>query len=234
MNARWRTAWGTWLLAVAALLTLFNLWPGLDLAVSAALHDASDPQRFPFGRWAPVHGVYVVVPWLGRLGLVAALGLLMRGATPTRWRRRAAVMVLMLVLGLWLVVNAGLKDQWGRPRPIDVTAFGGPHPFQPAGRPSALCPSNCSFVSGHAATGFALSAIGLLGAPATRRRWHRIGWAAGLLVGLGRVLQGDHFISDVLGAGLAIDGTGLLIRHGWVLWRWLRCLRLQRQPGRVG
>lgn len=231
MNARWRAAWGAWLLAVAGLLALFNLWPGLDLTLSAALHDAGNPQRFPFGRWAVVHGVYLVVPWIGRLGLVVALGLLAHRATPPRWRRRAAAMTLMLVLGLWLVVNVGLKDQWGRPRPVDVTAFGGPHPFQPAGRPSALCPSNCSFVSGHAATGFALGAIGLLGAPATRRRWRRLGWAAGLLIGLGRVLQGHHFVSDVLGAGLAIGGTGLLIRHGWVLWRCQRRLH-HRQHGR--
>ena len=145
--------------------------------------------------------------------------MLFRAHTPLRWRRRAQGLLLALVLGLWGVVNVGLKDHWGRPRPTEVSAFGGPHPFQSAGTVSPYCDRNCSFVSGHAATGFTLMAVGLLGTPATRRRWWRIGVVAGLLVGAGRVLQGGHFLSDIVLAGLVMHGVCLLIRAGWLRWR---------------
>ena len=49
-----------------------------------------------------------------------------------------------------------------------------------------------------------------------------IGVGAGLLVGAGRVLQGGHFLSDIVFAGLAMHGVCLLIRAGWVGWRWRR------------
>ena len=223
MNRRWRTLWAGWLLALAGTLALFNLRPGLDLAVTAAVHDAAAATPFPLGQLAPVQALYHAVPWAGRLGVLLALALWWRHATPPRQRRQAAAMALMLVFGLGLVVNGVLKEQWGRPRPTEVGDFGGPHAFQPAGRISTLCRSNCSFVSGHAATGFALAAIGLLGTPARRRRWAHIGLAAGLVIGAGRVLQGGHFLSDILIAGLVMHGTGLAIRQFWA------GRRLQRQ-----
>jgi lipid A 4'-phosphatase len=214
----WRDAL-RWLAATLAALALFRLWPGLDLGVSAAAFDADGPRRFPFGEAAPVQWLYLAVPWLGRCALLAALVLAWRSGTPPRWRRRAQALLLALVLGLWGVVNIGLKDHWGRPRPTEVSAFGGPHPFQPAGRISAYCDTNCAFVSGHAATGFTLMAVGLLGAPATRRRWGWIGLVAGVLIGTGRVLQGGHFLSDIVFAGLAMQGVCLLVRAGWARWR---------------
>lgn len=208
-----------WLAITLAALALFRLWPGLDLAVSAAVFDADGPRRFPLGDLAPVQWLYLAVPWMGRCALLVGLVLALRSGTPPRWRRRAQMLLLALVLGLWGVVNVGLKDHWGRPRPTEVSAFGGPHPFQPAGTVSPYCDKNCSFVSGHAATGFMLMAVGLLGHPATRRRWWRIGLAAGLVIGAGRVLQGGHFLSDVVFAGLAMQWVCLLIRAGWVRWR---------------
>lgn len=208
-----------WLVATLAALALFRLWPGLDLGVSAAAFDADGPSRFPFGDAAPVQWLYLAVPWLGRCALLAGLVLAFGPGASPRWRRRARALLLALVLGLWGVVNVGLKDHWGRPRPTEVSAFGGPHPFQSAGTVSPYCDKNCSFVSGHAATGFTLMAVGLFGAPATRRRWWWIGLAAGVLIGAGRVLQGGHFLSDVVFAGLAMQGVCLLIRAGWVGWR---------------
>ena len=45
------------------------------------------------------------------------------------------------------------------------------------------------------------------------------GVVAGLLVGAGRVLQGGHFLSDIVLAGLVMHGVCLLIRAGWLRWR---------------
>lgn len=218
MKARRREwAWlaAGWLLAVV----VFRGWPGLDLWVSAQFHAGAGV--FPLDEHPVVRGVYLVVPWLGRAMFVASLLVLLwawrrPAAVPRPWARRAGAMALVLVLGLTGVVHGVFKDHWGRPRPVHVTEFNGPHPFQPALQRSDLCQRNCSFVSGHAGTGYVLMALGLFGAPATRRRWWAVGLASGLLIGLGRVMQGGHFASDVVFGALIIGVCAALIREAWL------------------
>lgn len=226
------------LLALAAAATLlFDGWPALDLRVSAAFFDG---QRFPADGWPAVRAVYVAVPWLGWGLFIAALALWLgarwRREIGRRWWRRGAAVALCLLLGLGGVVHGLLKDHWGRPRPVEVQAFHGALPFQPALQWSALCRRNCSFVSGHAATGFALIAGGLFGAPRTRRRWWCAGVAAGLAIGLLRVAQGRHFASDIVFGLVVIWACCLLLRELWLhgqLWR-RRALRARkaRRSGR--
>ena len=62
--------------------------------------------------------------------------------------RAVLFLVTTLALGPGLVTNVILKDHWGRPRPIDVTQFGGNEHFVPWWDPRGDCPGNCSFVSG--------------------------------------------------------------------------------------
>lgn len=232
-----------WLLATLLACVVFMLWPGIDLAVSdAALRAAGDPQqgapRYGWGNHALVQASYWSVPTLGRLALLASLLLWCwpapRSARSTRpphaplrqrWRARAPWIVAMMVLGVWLLVNQGFKEHWGRPRPGAVAALGGDLPFRSIAQPSALCASNCSFPSGHAAQGYAVMVVGLLAAPHRRRAWMRAGLVAGLLIGAGRVLQGGHFLSDILFAGLMVWGLTLLLRTVAVRLRWRRRLR---------
>lgn len=131
----------------------------------------------------------------------------------TRWRRRLLLLLMVLVFGLWITVNVVLKEGWGRPRPEQVGDFGGAKVFQPWWQPSRQCPTNCSFVTGHGATGAVLLAVGLLSPAVRRRRWLMAGWAAGLTIGLGRMIQGGHFASDVLFACLVIWGVGITVRR---------------------
>jgi len=94
--------------------------------------------------------------------------------------------------------------------------------------PTNQCEHNCSFVSGHATSGFILMAVGLMGSVATRRRWMWIGLAWGAIVSLARIAEGGHFLSDTLFAGLAVWGSGWLIREAWlrhVALRWRRARR---------
>lgn len=223
-----------------AAAVVFTLWPQLDLAVSGAFHDAARG-GFYGDPWWPVQLSYTVVPWIGRVLTLATALLVLWGHVGhrrarrrpwlVRWRRRAAMLLWVLLLGLALAVNGGLKEHWGRARPNAVSAFGGERSFQPALLPGAAqCEHNCSFVSGHAATGFALIAIGLAGAPRTRRRWLAVGLAAGLLVGLGRIVQGGHFLSDVLFSGLVIWLVGWGVHYAWLLWRARRLKRRGHTP----
>ncbi|MDH4391787.1 MAG: phosphatase PAP2 family protein [Aquabacterium sp.] len=219
-------------LAIAAtavvLCLVFLQWPQADLGISAWFYRQGE--GFVGNQLTLVLAVYWAVPWLGRaaglLALVAGVAGWRRcSRLGLRWWRRIVALGLVMLLGVGLLVNATLKEHWGRARPWATVQLGGAATYTPPLQPSAACARNCSFVSGHAATGFAVVAIGCLGAPHTRRRWWRAGLAAGLLVGAGRVLQGGHFLSDVLFAGLVIWATTAALRQGWLLAR----LRRQRR-----
>ena len=62
--------------------------------------------------------------------------------------RAALFLIATLALGPGLVTNVILKDNWGRPRPPEVTQFNGPEQFRPWWDPRGPCERNCSFVAG--------------------------------------------------------------------------------------
>lgn len=223
MKARQRERLAFGLLACATIL-VFETWASLDLRLSAPFHAGGG--HFPARELGWLNAIYLAVPWVGRAMFLVALAASLPGGRrlglSRRWRRRAVAMMLSMLVGLGLVVNVALKDQWGRPRPHQVSAFDGPGEFVPALHRSRQCERNCSFVSGHAATGFALIGLATFAAPRRRRRWLAIGIATGSAIGLMRVAQGSHFASDVVFALLVMWGTTLLLRELWLrasLWR---------------
>jgi len=121
-----------------------------------------------------------------------------------RYRRACALLVLAVALGPGLLVNGILKPLWGRPRPYQVEVFGGARLYQPWWQPGTAGGGR-SFPSGHAAMGYVLVAGTYL---ISQRRLH---WLRGLvlggaltygsLLGLTRIVQGGHFVSDVFWSG---------------------------------
>lgn len=113
------------------------------------------------------------------------------------------VLFLLFTLGIGpgLFVNVVLKDHWGRARPFRVTEFGGDRRFTAAFVVSDQCKTNCSFVSGDASLGYFGLAFFFI---ARRRRTFIAGAAilAGTLLGLVRMAQGAHFLSDVIFSGV--------------------------------
>ena len=205
--------------AFAVACIVFSAWPALDLRVAALFFRADG--SFVGHDYAWVRAIYDAVPWFGRATGLAALPVALLLWRRPRWAgggwwRRMLTLGLAMWLGTGFLVNGALKEGWGRARPAAMAEFGGSAQFTPALRPAKQCRTNCSFVSGHSATGFALLAVGLLGAPATRRRWLLIGAAAGLLVGGVRMAQGGHFLSDVLFSGLFLWLTSAALRAVWL------------------
>jgi lipid A 4'-phosphatase len=189
--------------ALAVALLLLALSTLADLPLSRLFHQAGE--GFFLDRAWPVQLLYRGTPWLIGSVTAALLAALAWGAaTRARHVRNAAAYgLLALALGPGLVVNGVLKEHWGRPRPQQIVQFGGTASFVPALWPSRQCTHNCSFVSGHAAAGFFL----ITGAwiwPRRRRAWLIVGIGAGGLIGLARIVQGGHFLSDVLGALLVV------------------------------
>jgi len=119
-----------------------------------------------------------------------------------KWRRACWFMILLLVVAPFLIVNALLKDNWGRPRPKQVEEFGGKFHYQPAlvigDKHDGL---KKSFPSGHAAMGFCFMAPYFILISRNRRAataWFWVGIATGLFIGFARMAQGAHWPSDVI------------------------------------
>lgn len=219
--------WLALALMTALATVVFEIWPGLDLTFSQLFFKQG---AFEGSQWAWAKLFYHGMPIVGGLLSAAALWLVLarlikrllgRPQTATWLWRRAVFSLLVVVLGVGLLVHDGLKDNWGRARPMDVQAFGGSKIYHAPLRPTDQCERNCSFVSGHAAGGFALMAIGMLGSRRTRWRWWSAGMVAGGLVGMARVVEGRHFLGDIVFAGLLIWAVCLLLRELWLrLRRW--------------
>lgn len=198
-----------YLLGMVATGLLFQLWPQLDLAFSGLFHTPG--QGFTLNRAAPFMQIHEALPFV----ILAAIGLLI-GVTWRLRRRldRAVLFVFVsLLVGPGLVANLILKDNWGRARPLAVSEFGGKATFSPVLTPSDQCADNCSFVSGDGSAGFWFLAFGLL-APAAARIWAiPLSLCMGLLFGGNRIIQGAHFLSDVLFSGFVVGGVV------WLLYR---------------
>jgi lipid A 4'-phosphatase len=110
-------------------------------------------------------------------------------------------------------------------------------PYRAALHVSSLCAHNCSFVSGHAATGFALMAWGSFAARSRRRAWLLRGAVCGLVLGTLRVAQGRHFASDIVFAMAVVWASTVAARWLWLrvmLWRRARRAWLRRRQGASG
>ena len=206
--------WPIWTpLLTMLLVSLCFRFVSIDQMVSAWAFDA-EQQIWPLERaepWLSFYRYGTVPPNLLGLG-----GLIL--ATVASWttsdprivskRQRAGLFLgLVLLLGPGLLVNVGLKTLWGRPRPIQCTSFGGDRVFLPVGTLATQSLTNSSFPSGHAAVAFYLIAPSFLvsrSRPCLRRNLFLSGLCYGCAMGLTRILQGGHFVSDVLWAGTLV------------------------------
>src|SRR5574343_647885 len=184
--------------AVFALLdVLFVAWPQLDIAASRLFFGA-DGQWFLYrGEPAVFRWLYLGIPPAGQsLLAILALGLLLGCLPRFVWLRSRRIILgftlAAALVGPVLVVDAGLKNYWGRARPLTVEAFGGPRHFTPAFVISDQCPKNCSFASGHVATASFVMAFGWLAS-----------LGSGALLAVVRMSAGGHFLSDTIFAWFA-------------------------------
>lgn len=206
--------------ATAAMAVLFLIFPEIDLAISGLFFDGT---RFPLQIHPVTHflreslQLVMVVLVLFAIAGLALRYFANRQLLGIGWRRWLFV-VLCIIIGPGLFANTLLKDNWGRPRPVQTEDFGGNFAFAPPVLIiSDACQQNCSFVSGEGAmafmTGFAI--LGLLGLSSN------LAIALALLYGAFgsalRIMMGGHYFSDTLFAGLfmamiAIGLYRLLIR----------------------
>jgi len=206
----------------AAVGLLFGVYPELDLDLARPFFDPAVG-----GFWVSFHPVANALRELSRLtvtllvapAVLAIVGKLVLPRRPMLIPGRAALlMVATLALAPGLVTNVLLKSHWGRPRPIDVTVFGGDQQFVPWWDPRGECPDNCSFVAGEPSGAFWTLAPAALVPPAWRALATAAAIAFGAGIGLVRLAGGGHFFTDVVFSGIFTFLVIWLV-HG-LLFRW--------------
>ena len=194
------------LVILALFTTLFISNPGLDIRFSQLFYEQQ--AGFYLRDNMLVDLIYEGVPYLVStllliLGISLASAFLNRPVGTRRYKAASLYMFLLLIVGPGLFVNTIFKDQWDRARPRAVIEFGGEQAFTPAWVISDQCEDNCSFVSGHAAAGFYFLGLAFL-FPARRNLWLGFAISFGGLIGVTRVMQGGHFLSDVVFSFFAV------------------------------
>ena len=120
--------------------------------------------------------------------------------TLTRLRRQALFLALLLIIAPGILANAVFKDHWGRPRPRQVDMFGGSMSFHQPWQPGPA-PRNASFPAGHPTVAFYMSApyfvLRKKNHPQTLL-WLCGGVLYGVIMGMARIIQGGHFVTDVI------------------------------------
>ena len=192
------------LIILIGLLTLVFRFTNLDIKLE---HYFYSPEKGWMLQYKPVWD------FIYRFGIfpgyiLAFCGLILISASYwnhkfLHYRKISLVLVFTIIMGPGVLVNLVLKDHTGRPRPREITEFGGTDNF--------LCVCDIgknnegkSFPCGHCSMGFYLAIPYLF----YRKRKKTVaytflftGIAYGLLIGIARMMAGGHFASDVIWAG---------------------------------
>ncbi|MDZ7340710.1 MAG: phosphatase PAP2 family protein [candidate division KSB1 bacterium] len=191
-----------------AILTLLISYFDLDIKIQRLFYRGDSTSVWfqkdnPFWRFGYHYGTLPAI----LLAFAAVVGLVLSWIKPRlkSWRRYFLLIILTLIIGPGLLVNAIFKDHWGRPRPRQVQEFGGKWEFKEVWEPGTPGKGK-SFPCGHCSMGFFF--ITLYYGWKRKRRWLAyssliFSIAMGLFIGFARISQGGHFFSDVIwSAGL--------------------------------
>ncbi|EJZ23085.1 phosphatase PAP2 family protein [Rhizobium sp. Pop5] len=197
-----------------ALLVAFRAFPGIDIFFSRLFFVAADCDAaaapgsicggFPYRDSATfdlLRTAFFRLPYI--VAIVMAWKLIecyqQHGATFNAERARKLKVALgTLLIGPVLLVNVILKEHWGRPRPVQTDIFGGALHFAEAGSLAGKCVSNCSFVSGEAASAGWLFCLLLFVPKSLRYALFPPLVAISILTPAMRLSFGAHYLSDVV------------------------------------
>jgi lipid A 4'-phosphatase len=208
--------WLFWVPAISLLLSsavirIFDL----DLWCASLFWDSLAGWKLDHAWWVRFLYKFGPLPALvaGGLGAAYCLRYFLGWGTP-RNLRRAAFALILLLLGPELIVNLTLKNHFGRPRPRQVKDFGGEYRFEPIGEFSPG-EEGKSFPCGHAAAGFFWLGMAVYfrkESPKFAAMLSILGILYGMFIGLARMAQGGHWLSDVLWSAALVYFSALLIQ----------------------
>lgn len=200
---------------IAATTLTFLVEPQIDMTFSALFYYG---KSFPMAHYAGLQILRALNDWIAASILTVSMAMLFFAPLRKRAgvsRRNALIPILTYGLGAGILVNAILKETFGRARPRDIIEFGGDALFTKVWEISNACGSNCSFTSGEAAGAAAMFSVMFIMPKMTRAARLIVGGVIGLSVvalGLNRVAFGAHFLSDILLSVLLVFAVMLAAR----------------------
>ncbi len=193
---------------------LLYLFPEIDLFISSLFY--MEPKGFFFKDELLFRFLYrsvnVLSVTITILVVLAYVYQHFRNKEFKYFNKKALIYIfLVFSLGSGVVVNAVLKDNFGRARPKNIELFGGNKEFSKVMVYNSKYSGKCkSFSCGHCSFALGFIAFYFL----FRKRWILIASLSyGLLVSLGRVVQGGHFFSDFVFSFLVMLLTAKIVYY---------------------
>lgn len=195
------------LILTAAFAAVFYYLPSLDLVFTNFFYN--NTEGFYLQNNLAVLAIYQLPKVISALFVVGCIyyGLKILKATRSLHPKHYSKIIfvtLVCSLGPGLFVHEVLKEVYSRPRPRQVQEFGGDYQFVPTLHRASACENCYSFVSGHASAGFMVVALAILYKGRRRCILTSLSIFLGLFIGLARIIQGAHFLSDIIFAGLTV------------------------------
>lgn len=195
-------------------ITLVIAWFGWDMRLARKFYYPG--YGFPIGNSQPWKALYRFGEWpafaMGAASLLVVIASFIKPVL-ARFRHQALFLTLLLVIAPGLLANSLFKDHWGRPRPRQVIEMGGTFAFHQPWQPGPA-PRNASFPAGHPTVAFYLSAPYFVLRRTRRQRarlWLWGGFIYGVIMGMARIIQGGHFLSDVVWSAGFVYLTALVL-----------------------
>ncbi|MCH9634747.1 MAG: hypothetical protein S4CHLAM7_15080 [Chlamydiae bacterium] len=190
-----------WGLPFFITLTLAPFTPYLDLFISNLFYIDENFSSHIFFRFFYKYGVYPAF-LVGILSLLFFLTSFFKKELQ-KYRLSLLFLSLAFLCGPGILINGILKGFLSRPRPVQITAFGGIEPFSPFYNLSLSFPNKFkSFPSGHSTMGFYFFNLIFLGQRLKNSSLTLFGvWSSivlGFCMSISRIAQGGHFFSDTL------------------------------------
>ena len=189
--------------ALAVLAIITAIMPSLDHAGARLFFCPNAEQAWCQKNDQPWHALYHYGNYPSIATGIVGLGLALYGYLRKQIRKRqiGLFLVVSLVVGPGLIVNGILKPLWGRPRPRNTI------PYNPEGKQyrPVLSPDfsggGKSFPSGHVSTAFYTGVLSFLcRTPGLNVALLATSLAYGCLMGITRMAQGGHYLSDAVWA----------------------------------
>ena len=194
------------LVVAIVLAAIFYAFPKIDIAASHLFYEN--------GKWllsadSPVlWWSYRALPIVGKILFGAIfLGFLLsffKKFERLAKRRRYFLFLLIAALLGPVTFTESAKYFYGRPRPVNSDAFGGPYLFRPCFElgerisKNSTRPKNYSFVSGHVSAASFIFGFFWFLPPARRRRAFLWASLLPIAVAFTRMIPGGHYLSDCI------------------------------------
>lgn len=198
---------------------IFKTWPEIDLYIANLFFDG---KKFPLSM--EYTAIIKIIDRFIEFGCIA-LWITFIVKLAKKEHKNHGLKYTPLMRKLVYVSSVGLLGSVGavhfikryimRCRPNYIELFGGPSPFTEIwmrNMSDAVNASKCvSFVSGHSAIGFLIYAIAFTLPTNKRFKFILLGTLVGCLFGFIRMIQGQHFLSDVIFSGYVVYFSAVVL-----------------------